>query len=53
MSILSLQGYASCARPLSEPCANLLQVNEDDDSSGKNDSNLSIDKLESTIGKAN
>ncbi|XP_031788572.1 histidine decarboxylase isoform X4 [Nasonia vitripennis] len=45
-----VQGYASCARPLSEPCANLLQVKEDEDYVGKSDSTLSIDKSESTIG---
>ncbi|CAB0040163.1 unnamed protein product [Trichogramma brassicae] len=44
-----LQGYASCARPLSEPCANLLQVREDEDQTSKNDSSLSIDKSGSTI----
>ncbi|XP_011494806.1 PREDICTED: histidine decarboxylase isoform X2 [Ceratosolen solmsi marchali] len=48
-----VQGYASCARPLSEPGAsNLLQVKEDEDFAGKSDSTLSIDKSESTIGKA-
>ncbi|XP_023248313.1 histidine decarboxylase isoform X3 [Copidosoma floridanum] len=44
-----VQGYASCARPLSEPYANLLQVKEDEDFAGKSDSSLSIDKSESTI----
>ncbi|XP_023317265.1 histidine decarboxylase isoform X3 [Trichogramma pretiosum] len=44
-----VQGYASCARPLSEPCANLLQVREDEDQTSKNDSSLSIDKSGSTI----
>ncbi|XP_031788571.1 histidine decarboxylase isoform X3 [Nasonia vitripennis] len=50
VQVKCLQGYASCARPLSEPCANLLQVKEDEDYVGKSDSTLSIDKSESTIG---
>ncbi|XP_058794335.1 histidine decarboxylase [Phymastichus coffea] len=45
-----VQGYASCARPLSEPCPNLLQLKEDDDSLGKSESTLSIDNLEATMG---
>ncbi|XP_023248312.1 histidine decarboxylase isoform X2 [Copidosoma floridanum] len=49
VQVSCFQGYASCARPLSEPYANLLQVKEDEDFAGKSDSSLSIDKSESTI----
>ncbi|KAG8042267.1 hypothetical protein G9C98_004901 [Cotesia typhae] len=45
-----VQGYASCGRPLSEPCTTLPLMKEDEDYNGKNDSNISIDKTDKSIG---
>ncbi|XP_015589121.1 histidine decarboxylase [Cephus cinctus] len=44
-----VQGYASCGRPLSEPCTNLPLMREDEDGIGKTESSMSIDKTDSSI----
>lgn len=46
-----MKGYASCGRPSSEPTTNLPLMKEDDDTSGINESNNTLDKNDTTIGK--